>query len=317
MLDNVLSRVHKRDMPNATPALRRGQALPRTQTQVQVIAARDNCLVLRDGSVVAAVGVGSVDDALLSEPELALKLQTFRDFLANLKFDIQLLIGTRPQNLDAHYRRLNQHIERLELAAQRLADFHTGLEAFVTDVDGGGDPLGSPLPVVFADHFGWQPADLVGIPGGAHNAAQKLCQPDTLRRLQAADSALRQKMLDVMAGGIAHSIRFAEHWQAVLYDRLAHVEASVQAAQAPVRTFYVITSHNPRLLRKAVAAGPLSEEEFIASKAELDERCRRLQHGIELMRLPAWRAAHDDLLLELRHFYHPSQAAMARRRSLH
>ena len=41
---------------------------------MQVIAAQDNVLVLRNGAVVAAVGFGSMNDTLLSEVEIEAKL---------------------------------------------------------------------------------------------------------------------------------------------------------------------------------------------------------------------------------------------------
>src|SRR5690349_19514354 len=87
------------------PKSKPDERLPRTQDQVAVIAAHDNMLILRDCSVIGAVGLSSVDDALLAPIELQAKLTSYRDdLLKRLRFDFQLLIGTRPQNLDSYHR---------------------------------------------------------------------------------------------------------------------------------------------------------------------------------------------------------------------
>jgi hypothetical protein len=287
-------------------------SLPRTQDQVVVVAARDNVLVLRDHSVVAAIGISSIDDALLPGIELQAKLNAFRDdLLKRLRFDFQILIGTRPQDLDRYHRRLEQHIQRLARVEELLHAFGAGLEQYL----GGRGHDGRDRFDVddFSAHFGFAPDDLAGIPGMAHEAAWELCQDEVMRHLAGQSQAVRQSALDDLRASVEHSAEVIVRWQDLLCERSAHIEALLQSIQAPVRTLYLVTSHNPRLITKTVARSVLSEAELLKAREELDRRCSQLARGIERMKLPAWRASHDELLNEVRHFYHPSQVQLARK----
>ena len=60
----------------------------------------------------------------------------------------------------------------------------------------------------------------------------------------------------------------------------------------------------------------MGDDEFARAKKALDERCRLLQAGMKPMGLPTWRATHEDLILDIRTFFNPSQAMLARRAML-
>jgi hypothetical protein len=279
--------------------------LPRTQDQVAVVAALDNVLVLRDGTVVAAVGLSSMDDALLTPIELQARLTSFRDDLLKwLRFTFQVLIGTRPQDLESYHHALEQQIAHLARIDAWLTAFKERLGGYfaVPRFD----------EAAFRAHFGFAPDDLTGTPGMAHDAAWDLCRDEL--RAKVAGSALRQQeALDAFRADVESSARVIAHWQDLIYERSAFVEATVQAIQAPVRTIYLVTSFNPRLLTKAVAKGRLTEPELQKAHEELNRRCEQLSRGIERMKLPAWRATHAELLAGIRYFYHPSQAQMSRK----
>ena len=293
----------KQSKPNAN--LKPDERLPRTQDQVAVIAAHDNILILRDCSVVGGVGLSSVDDALLAPIELQAKLTSYRDdLLKRLRFEFQLLIGTRPQNLDSCHRAYEQRLASLAQVETCLASLKERMESYFTrehfDVE------------MFKEHFGFAPNDLAGTPGMGHEAAWDLCN-DTIRDKVAGSPLRLREALESFRADVESSLRMLAHWQDLIYERSAFVEATVQAIQAPVRTIYLVTSYNPRLLTKSVVKGPLTEAELQRAREELDRRCDQLTRGIERMKLPAWRATHDELLEEIRYFYHPSQAQLARR----
>lgn len=283
----------------------REERLPRTQDQVAVIAAQDNVLILRDGTVVGAVGLSSVDDALLAPIELQAKLTTFRDdLLKRLRFEFQLLIGTRPQNLEPYHRALEQRLDQLSQVEAHLVTMRERLEGYFQS-----DHFDA---ATFTQLFGFAPDDLAGMPGMGHEAAWDLCR-DTIR-VKAIGSSLRlREALDAFRADVETSLRLLARWQDLIYERSAFVEETVQSIQAPVRTIYLVTSYNPRLLTKAVVKGPLTEGELRQALEELDRRCGQLARGIERMKLTAWRATHAELLEEVRYFYHPSQAQLARR----
>lgn len=273
--------------------------LPRTQDRVPVLQARDNVLILRDLSAAAAVGVGSVDDALLSDQEIRVKLETYReDLLKQVRFEFQIVIGTRPQNLDTYYNKLLARIEHLQNVERLLYAFEDGLIAFCQH--------GQPSLDAFTQTFGLHPDDLRGTPGAAHALAWLLASGDAdgLKLIEARGPAL-----------VAEAARQLIHWQDLIEVRTQHVRSQIEQRHAPVRTVYFATSYHVRLASKATARlkGPLSEDEIAKASRELDNRCGQIARIIERMQLKAWRATHEELVREIQYFYHPSQVDLARR----
>ena len=119
---------------------------------------------------------------------------------------------------------------------------------------------------------------------------------------------------DAIVAEIASSLAALARWREVLLEQADVIQDIVQRAQAPVRTYYIVISSNPRLLSKTTASGRrLGEGEFRGARERLDERCRQIHNGLEAMGVRSWRATDDDLLLELRHFFNPGLALLARR----
>lgn len=260
--------------------------LPRTQSQVMVIAARDNCLILRDGSVVAAINVGSIDDSFLSERELQAKLDAFRDFLKRLRFEVQMLIGTRPQNLNWYLTKLDgdiQHFMRAEADLATLKEVLQGREwALLPQRIAALGPLAQMR---------------------AGEVIHKLRDDKVMAGLHSADAAQQSAVIQSLTAALEAQIAGLLHWQDVCLTRMAFLEAQLHALHAPVRTFYLVTSVNPRLLSKHMRREGLSETEFASASAALGQRCEQLQRGIEIMGLPSRRATHDELVAVLRGEY--------------
>ena len=89
-----------------------------------------------------------------------------------------------------------------------------------------------------------------------------------------------------------------------MQDRDDNVEAVVIGAKSPVRTFNLVTSFYPRPLA-GVGNTPLTASELKRATDELNRRCTQLQDGMETMGFPSWRVTHEELLEEIRYFYHP------------
>jgi hypothetical protein len=275
------------------------QALPRTQDRVPVLQARDNVLILRDLSVAAAVGVGSVDDALLSDAEIRAKLETYReDLLKQIRFDFQIVIGTRPQNLDTYYRKLLMWLEDKQSAEQMLYRFESGLADYCKK--------GVASPDAFDIAFSFESDDLEGLPGAIHALASLMVSGDAsvLKLVESRGPAV-----------IAESLEKVIHMQSLIEARIQHLREQIEQRHAPVRTVYFVTSYHVRLASKATARikGPLSEVEIARAIRELDNRCSQIARILERMHLKAWRATHDELVNEIRYFYHPSQIDLVRR----
>jgi hypothetical protein len=271
--------------------------LPRTQDRVPVVQARDNVLILRDMSVAAAVGIGSVDDALLSDQEIRAKLETYReDLLKQIRFEFQIVIGTRPQNLDNYYGKLLVWLEDKLGAEIMLYQLERGLADYCQK--------GVASSEQFRFAFQFDPDDLCGLPGAAHALASLMVSGDAevLNLVQERGPAV-----------IADAVQKITHWQNLIELRGQHLRSEVEQRGAPVRTVYFATSYHVRLASKATARlkGPLSEDEIARATRELHNRCGQITRILERMQLKAWRASHEELVQELRYFYHPSQVDLA------
>ena len=271
--------------------------LPRTQDRVPVLQACDNVLILRDMSVAAAVGVGSVDDALLSDQEIRAKLETYReDLLKQLRFEFQIVIGTRPQNLDTYYSKLLYWLEDLQSAEEMLYRLEDGLSAFCQKGVSSGE--------AFERAFDFHPDDLRGLPGAVHALTSLMANGDV-----DALALVEERGPAVIAEAVPKII----HWQNLIELHARHLREQIEQRHAPVRTVYFATSYHVRLASNATARlkGPLSEDEIAKAIRELDNRCSQIARILERMQLKAWRATHDDLVNEIRYFYHPSQVDLA------
>ena len=288
MLKLFFNRPHEDDLD---------KPLPRTQTQVMVMQARDNCLIDSDQNVIAAVGLTSLDTALMTDEAVAAKIEQYKDFLKTLRYPIQFLIGTRPQDLSIYHARVAEHEDRLSAIQYMLTELIAGLDGYLTL------PLTQHSDASFEQFFGWHPTTLIGTPGDARESVLRLCDPEQVQALSS----------NQIAKDILSTIQVLERWKEILVEHADLVSDTVQRAQAPVRTFFIVTSHNPRVALKSVTVGLLKEREFLASKDHLSDRCRQIANGITMMGLECWRASHEELLLDLRNFFNPAQSLLARR----
>lgn len=277
-------------------------SLPSTQDAIAVVAAQDDVLILRNHAVVAGIGFGSMNDALLADESIDARLAGYRDLLKTIQFDFQLLIGTRPQDLRAYRAKMQRQSERLSQTQVLVDRMLARLPDFVRSTKDFG-------AVAFEQHFGFHPRALIGTPGHAHQAATVLCDLRVMTPLSQAKPEQQEAALRTPRELCDSTAQLLARWQAIIAERLAYVEMEVEALQAPVRTFYFVTAFNPRLIAP-IKAGSLSADELDKARRELDHRCAQLSAGLRQMRLPHWRATHGELLEDIRHLYHPSLAQL-------
>lgn len=276
----------------------------RTQDAIRVIDARDNLLILRDGHVIAGVGFGSINDAMLDPAALNAKLMAHRALLHEVRFSVQLLIGTRPQNLELYQTKLQRQLARVNLQLEcidrlmlRLPDYVGTKRAYSGEL--------------FEQFFGFAPALLFATPGDAYKLAQTICRTDVCEAIQALAEDMRRQKLADLNKLCEVSLTQLRHWAEIITERAEFVEMMVMRLEAPVRTFYLVTSFKPRTVDLGNA--PLDDRELARAQDELSRRCDQLIEGIDHMGLPAWRATHEDLIRDIQYFYHPSQLELARR----
>ena len=282
--------------------------LPRTQELIEVVDARHNCLIRRDGSVVGAVGFSSIDDTLLTDDDIALKYALYYEMLLTLRFDLQFLIATRPQNLGRYYEDVMAQLDIHRTSMHMIDSFADRLGDYVL--------AGRADERAFERHFGWHPNALIGAPGLAHQIARRLCDAQYVSAILLGTDDTREKLIDELARGVRTSVLWLARWCDILSEQLDTVRQSVLRAQAPVRLFYFVSSHNPRVKIKTgiLPSTPLTDEEFKTANERITERCRMIVDHLESMGLVAWRASHEDLLLDVRSFFNPNQGMLASRR---
>lgn len=301
--------------------------VPRTQSLIEIAGARDNCLILRDTTVVAAIGFTSMDDTLLTDDDIALKQELYYDLLVTLRFPVQFLITTRPQDMSPYFTELLEQRDRHDVMRHMVELFARRLPDYVRSSKASGE-------TGFVKYFGWHPNDLIGTPGKAHDVAWKLCDVSDLTLLRgkgepphkagqteaeqfvAKQVALAEQAKDIekLCDAIRSSSGWLTRWRRILSEQIETVHASIRKAQSPVRRYYMVVSHSPRLKTSLLTGKAISDQEFTRAGNRLAEYCRQMAAGIDAMGLPVWRASHDELLLDVRTFFNPSQALLAGRK---
>ena len=81
--------------------------IPSTQKYLDIAEIKNDCLVLKDGSLRAILLASSINFALKSEEEQKAVIQSYARFLNTLEFPLQIVIHSRPFNIDPYVNELN------------------------------------------------------------------------------------------------------------------------------------------------------------------------------------------------------------------
>lgn len=103
-----------------------------TQRYLDIAEIRDDMVMLRDGTVRAVLIVSSVNFDLKSEEEQNAMVIAYVNFLNSLQFPLQIVIQSRPLNIEEYLRRLavTEREHSNELLRMQTADYRN----FVTDL---------------------------------------------------------------------------------------------------------------------------------------------------------------------------------------
>lgn len=103
-----------------------------TQHYLDVQEIRDDVVVLRDGTVRAVLMVSSVNFDLKSEDEQNAMVMSYVNFLNSLNFPLQIVVQSRPLNIDDYLQRLvvTEREHSNELLRMQTADYRN----FITDL---------------------------------------------------------------------------------------------------------------------------------------------------------------------------------------
>ena len=107
--------------------------LPSTQKYLDIAEIKNDCLVLKDGTLRAILLASSVNFALKSEDEQKAVIQAYARFLNTLSFPLQIVIHSRPFNIDPYINELNvlQENQTNELLRNQIIDYRNFVKELI------------------------------------------------------------------------------------------------------------------------------------------------------------------------------------------
>lgn len=104
-----------------------------TQRYLDIAAIRDDVVIMKDGTLRAALLVSSINFALKSEEEQEALVSAYVGFLNTLEFPLQIVIKSRRLNIDNYLSRLQQSEKEQtnELLKMQIADYRTFVSELV------------------------------------------------------------------------------------------------------------------------------------------------------------------------------------------
>jgi len=107
---------------------------PATQNYLDIAEIRDDMVILKDGTVRAVLLVSSINFALKSADEQEAIIQAYMTFLNGLEYPIQIVIQSRPMNIDNYLNRLSeqQKITQNDLLRSQISDYRNFVSELVS-----------------------------------------------------------------------------------------------------------------------------------------------------------------------------------------
>ena len=107
--------------------------LASTQKYLDIAEIKNDCLVLKDGSLRAVLLASSINFALKSEEEQKAVIQAYSRFLNTLKFPLQIVIHSRPFNIDPYVNELNilRQNQTNELLRNQTTDYRDFIKELI------------------------------------------------------------------------------------------------------------------------------------------------------------------------------------------
>ena len=114
----------------ANAAQKQGQP---TQRYLDIAEIREDCVVMKDGTLRAVLMVSSINFALKSEDEQQAIIQGYMQFLNGLDHPLQVVIQSRRMNVDGYIMALKQQEETIhnELLKTQIRDYTTFIKELV------------------------------------------------------------------------------------------------------------------------------------------------------------------------------------------
>jgi type IV secretory pathway VirB4 component len=104
-----------------------------TEKFVDIETIKDDCVIMKDGSLRAVIMVSGVNFDLLSETEQEVILNAYQNLLNGLDFSLQILIHSRKVNLDNYLRQIKEREknEVNELLRMQIQEYYNFINELV------------------------------------------------------------------------------------------------------------------------------------------------------------------------------------------
>src|SRR3989339_1804717 len=105
-----------------------------TQRYLDIAEIRENCVVLKDGTLRAVLMVSSINFALKSEDEQQAIIQGYMSFLNSLEYPIQIVIQSRKMNIDAYLGSLGEaeRATKNDALRNQILDYRSFIQELVS-----------------------------------------------------------------------------------------------------------------------------------------------------------------------------------------
>jgi len=104
-----------------------------TQKLLPFSEIRNNCLIMKDGTLRMVIMVSSINFALKSEEEQNAIISAYMQFLNSMKYPIQIVVQSRKMNIDPYLQRLEKSEKEQvnELLKIQIADYRKYIQELV------------------------------------------------------------------------------------------------------------------------------------------------------------------------------------------
>src|SRR3989339_282798 len=104
-----------------------------TQSFLDIASIHDDVVIMKDGTLRVVLLVSSINFSLKSEDEQNALISAYASFLNSIDFPIQIVIQSRPLNIDGYLMRLGQmeKDQKNELLKMQIADYRNFVREMV------------------------------------------------------------------------------------------------------------------------------------------------------------------------------------------
>lgn len=104
-----------------------------TQRFLDIAEVRDNCVVLKDGTLRAVIMVSSINFALKSVDEQQALIQAYMQFLNGIEYPLQIVVQSRHMNIEKYLNSLNEQARTIEneLLKDQIRDYRDFISELV------------------------------------------------------------------------------------------------------------------------------------------------------------------------------------------